>query len=64
MIEIDIILGSKCVSPWREEMICMTGALVLMVAKSVFANCGIVLGIMAWSIEVQLQLDDDVGENT
>ena len=63
MIEIDIILGSKYVSPWREEMICMSGALVLIVAKSVLANRGIVHGIMAWSIDGQLQLDDG-GENS
>jgi hypothetical protein len=49
--------------PWRKEMISMSGALVLIVAKSVLANRGIVLGIMAWSIDVQLQLDDG-GENT
>ena len=63
MIEIEIILGSKCVSPWSEEMICMSGGLVLIAAKSVLANRGIVLGIMAWSIDAQLQLDDG-GENT
>jgi hypothetical protein len=28
MIEIDILLGSESVSPWREEMICVSGALV------------------------------------
>jgi hypothetical protein len=49
--------------PWREEMICMSGTLVLIVAKSVLANRGIVLGIMAWSIDGKLQLDDG-GENT
>jgi hypothetical protein len=38
MIEIDIILGSKDVSPWREDMICMSGALVLIVAKSVLGS--------------------------
>ena len=54
MIKIDIILGSKYASPWREEMICMSGALVLIVAKSVLANRGIVLGIMAWSNDGQL----------
>ena len=61
MIEIDIILGSKYESPWREEMICMSGALVLIVANAVLANRGIVLGIMAWSVQLQL---DDGGENT
>ena len=40
MIEIDIILGSKYESPWREEMICTSGAQVLIVAKSVLANRG------------------------
>ena len=51
MIEIDIILGSKDVSPWREDMICMSGALVLIVAKSVLANRRIVHRIMARSID-------------
>jgi hypothetical protein len=41
-------------------MICMSGALVLFVAKSVLANRGIVLGIKAWSLQLQL---DDGGEN-
>jgi len=63
MIKIDIILGSKYASPWREEMICMSGALVLIVAKSVLTNRGIVNGTMAWGIDVHLQLDDG-GENT
>ena len=54
MIEIDIILGSKYESPWRDGMICMSGALVLTVAKSVLANRGIVLRIMAWSNDDQL----------
>ena len=31
MIEIDTILVSKCVSPWKEEMICMSGALLIIV---------------------------------
>jgi len=44
-------------------MICMSGALVLIVAKSVLANRGIVNGTMAWGIDVHLQLDDG-GENT
>ena len=61
MIKIDIILGSKDISPWREEMICMSGALVLIVAKSVLANRGIVNGIMSWKGQLQL---DDGGENT
>jgi hypothetical protein len=49
MIEIDIILGSKYESSWREEMICMSGALVLIAE--------------VWNIDGQLQLDDG-GENT
>jgi len=32
---------------WREEMICKSGALVVIVAKSVLANRGIVHRIMA-----------------
>jgi hypothetical protein len=60
MVEIDIILGSKYESPWREEMICTSGSQVLIVAKSVLANCGTILGIMAWSVRAQL---DDGGEN-
>jgi hypothetical protein len=60
MIEIYTIVGSKYVSPWMEEMICISGALVIIVAKSVLANRGIVHGIMAWSIQLQL---DDGGEN-
>jgi hypothetical protein len=63
MIEIDILLGSESVSPWREEMICVSGALVLIVAKSVLANHRILLAIMTWTIDVQLQLDED-GENS
>jgi len=63
MIEIDIILGSKYVSPWREDMICLSSAPVLIVAKSVLANRGTVSRIMAWSIDGQLQVDDG-GENT
>ena len=63
MIEIEIILGSKYGSPWRKDMICLSSAPVLIVAKSVLANRGIVLGIMAWSIDGKLQLDDG-GENT
>jgi hypothetical protein len=62
MNKIDFMLGSKYVPPRREEMICMSGALVLIVAKSVLANCGIVRGTMARSIDCQLQLDDG-GEN-
>jgi hypothetical protein len=61
MIEIDIILGNRCVPPWREGIICMSGGLVLIVAKSVLANCGTILGIMAWSVQAQL---DDGGENS
>jgi hypothetical protein len=60
MIEIDNKLGSKYVSPWREERICTSGAQVLIVAKSVLANCGFV-GINAWSVQLQL---DDGGENS
>jgi len=56
MIEIDIILVSKYVFPWRQEMICMSRALVLILAKS-----GIRPGINAWSVQLQL---DDGGENT
>lgn len=63
MIEIDIKLGSKYVSSWRKQMICMSGTLVLKVVKSVLANRGIVLGIMAWSVDGQLLLDDG-GENS
>ena len=61
MIEIDIILGSKYASPWMTLMICMSGALGLIVAKSVLANGGIVLGIMASSVQLQL---DEGGENS
>jgi hypothetical protein len=50
MIEIDIILGSKYVPPWRQEMICTSGAIVLIIAKTVLANYGI-NGAMAWSID-------------
>jgi hypothetical protein len=60
MIKIDIILGSKDVSPWRKEMIWTSGALVLIVVKSVLVNLEIVLGIMAWSVQLQLH---DGGEN-
>jgi hypothetical protein len=63
MNKIDFMLGSKYASPWMKEMICMSGALVLIVAESVLANRGIVNGTMAWSIDAQLQLDDG-GENT
>ena len=62
MIEIDIILGSKYKSPWRDGMICTSGAQVLIIGKSVLATCGIVHGSW-WSIDVQLQLDDG-RENT
>lgn len=44
--------------PCREEMIRLSGILV---AKSVLANRGTVLGIMAWSVQLQL---DAGGENT
>jgi hypothetical protein len=44
-------------------MICMSDDLVLIVVKTVLANRGIVLWIMAWSIDGKLQLDDG-GENT
>jgi hypothetical protein len=63
MIKIDTLLGSKTYLPGREERICMSGALLLIVSKSVLANRGIVNGTMAWSIDVHLQLDDG-GENT
>ena len=39
---------------WREEMICKSGALVVIVAKSVLANRGIVHGIMARSIDAAI----------
>jgi hypothetical protein len=60
MIEIDILHGSKYESPWREEMICTSGAQELIVAKSILANRGLVHGINAWSV----QLQSDGGENT
>jgi hypothetical protein len=50
-------------SLWREEMICTSGAQVLIVAKSVLTNRGIVNGNVAWSTDGQLQLDDG-SENT
>jgi hypothetical protein len=62
MIEIEIKLGSKHVSPWMEEMICLSVVPVLIVAKSVLTNRGIVNGNIAWSTDGQLQLDDG-GEN-
>jgi hypothetical protein len=46
-------------SPRREEMICMSGALALILAKSVVANPG----SMAWITDGQLQLDNG-GENS
>jgi hypothetical protein len=61
MIEIDIKLGSKYVSPRREQMICVSGALELIVAKSVVVNRGIVIAIMEWIVQLQL---DDGGENS
>ncbi len=42
MIEIDSILGSRCVSLSKKDMICMSGALVLSTSESVFANFVIV----------------------
>ena len=45
-----------------EKMFCVSGVLVLLVAKSVLTNRRLVLGIMAGSIDCQLQLDDG-GEN-
>jgi hypothetical protein len=39
---------------WREEMICKSGALVVIVAKSVLANRGIVHRIMARSIDAAI----------
>jgi hypothetical protein len=62
MIENDIIFVSRYISSWRERMNCTSGAQVLIVAKSVLANRRIVLGVMAWSIDDQMQLDDG-GEN-
>jgi hypothetical protein len=44
-------------------MIRTSGSLVLIVAKSILANRGIVDGTRAWSIDSQLQLDDG-GEST
>ena len=44
-------------------MICMSVAPVLIAAKSVLTNRGIVNGNMAWSTDGQLQLDDG-SENT
>jgi hypothetical protein len=58
MIDIDIILGNRCT--WREGIICMPTALVLVAPKSVLANRGFVHGINAWSVQLQL---DDGGEN-
>ena len=58
MIEIDIKLGSKDVSPWMEDMICWSVAPVLILAKSVLTNRGTVNGNMAWNHDDQLQLDD------
>ncbi|MDQ6863495.1 MAG: hypothetical protein M3044_06695 [Thermoproteota archaeon] len=46
-----------------EEMICMSGTSVLIVAKSVFANRRIFLAIMTSSIYDQLQSDEG-RENT
>jgi hypothetical protein len=43
---------------WRDEMICM-----IIAAKSVLANRGIVLRIIEWSIDGKLQLDEGC-ENT
>jgi hypothetical protein len=62
MIKIDIIFASKYVSPWMEEMICLSVP-VLIVAKSVLTNRGIVNENMGWSTDGQLQLDDG-RENT
>jgi hypothetical protein len=50
MIEIDIINESKYVFPWREERICISGALVLIVAKSILANHGNINWTMAYTI--------------
>jgi hypothetical protein len=58
MNKIDFILESRYVPPGREEMICMSGGLVLIVAEAVLANRGIVLGIISWSV----QLQSDSGE--
>jgi hypothetical protein len=63
MIKIDTLLGSKTYLPGREERICTSDALLLIVSKSVLANRGIVNGNMAWSTDGQLQLDDG-SENT
>jgi hypothetical protein len=61
MIEIDIILGSKYESPWVEDMICLSVAPVLILAKSVLANHGNINWTKTWSVQLQL---DDGGENT
>jgi hypothetical protein len=50
-------------SLWMEETICISGALVLIIATSVLTNRGIVLWIRAWSTDSQLQLDEG-GENS
>jgi hypothetical protein len=54
MIEFDIIIESK----YGGEMICIFGTLALIVSKSGLTHRGIVLWIMAWSIDYLLQLDE------
>jgi predicted Co/Zn/Cd cation transporter (cation efflux family) len=58
MNKIDLIVESKYEPLGSEERICM---LVSIAVQSVLANLGIVLGIMAWSVQLQL---DDGGENS
>jgi hypothetical protein len=57
MIEIDIILEIDSYL-LGGEMICMFGALALIVSKFGLTHRGIVLWIMAWSIVYLLQLDE------
>ena len=47
--------------PCIEEMICMSGASVLIVAKSILANHGNINWTKTWSVQLQL---DDGGEIT
>jgi hypothetical protein len=61
MIEFDVILANRCVPASRESTSCMLAALVFTAPKPVLATCGIFHGSW-WSIDVQLQLDED-GEN-
>ena len=47
--------------PCTEEMICMSGALVLIVAKSILANHGNINWTKAWRVQLK---SDGGGENT